>query len=293
MKRFLIFLIFIGFISCKKAKEIKGNNPPQILFAKIEPENLKKNQRAGALISANDKDGDDITYKIEWFLNGKKIYEGKEIETHNFKKGDTLYAVITPYDGKEYGKSYKTAPALIKNTPPEIISAKFLPETILTITHKIEVKAEGKDIDDDKISFLVEWYINGEKKGEGLSFSPQKLKENELLEAVVYAYDGEEKSKNFVTISANVSNSPPIIDLKQNEIKLSSYPYFTYKINAYDPDGDDLKFEIVSSNVKGIEIDENGIIKGKIEENIKNINLRIKIIDKKGNYIEKNLTFSF
>ena len=293
MKKFFIFLILIGFICCKKEKGIKLNNPPEILSAKIEPENLKKNERAGALIKAKDKDGDDITYKIEWFLNGKKIYEGKEIETHNFKKGDTLYAVITPYDGKEHGKPYKTAPALIRNTAPEIISAKFLPETILTITDKIEVKAEGKDIDDDNLSFLVEWYINGEKKGEGINFFPQKLKENELLEAIVYAYDGEEKSKNFITISAIVSNSPPFIDLKENEIKLSSYPYFTYKINAYDPDGDNLKFEIVSSNVKGIEIDENGVIKGKIEGNVKNIILRIKIIDTKGNSREKNLTFSF
>jgi len=293
MKKILIFLFLTWFISCKKEKEIKLNNPPEILFAKIEPENLKINERAGVVISAKDKDKDDITYKIEWFLNGEKIYEGKEIFLETSKKGDTLYAIITPYDGKEYGKPYKTAPALIKNTPPEIISAKFLPETILTITDKIEIEAEGKDINDDNLSFLVEWYINGEKKGEGISFFPQKLKENDLLEAVVYAYDGEEKSKNFIIISANVLNSPPVIDLKENEIKLSSYPYFTYKINAYDPDGDNLKFEIVSSNIKEIEIDENGVIKGKIEENIKNINLRIKLSDTKGNVREKDIIFSF
>lgn len=292
MKRMLLLLPILALTFCKK-EEKEINYPPEIISAKIEPSDLRKDMRAGVLIKANDKNNDDITYKIEWFLNDEKISEGKEISLEKFKKGDILYAIITPYDGKEYGKSFKTAPALIKNSPPRMVEAKFSPDTILTITKKVEIIAKGEDPDNDEISYMVEWYINGEKQEEkGTVFSPKNLKENDLLEAIVYAYDGEEKSKSFTRISYLVQNSPPFIEIPQEEIKIPSYPEFTYKINAYDPDGDKLKFEIVSSNIKEIKIDENGIIRGKIEENVKKINVKIKIIDTKGNYTEKEFIFS-
>ncbi len=291
MKKILVFLLLF-FTLCKK-EEKKINHPPEIISAKIEPENLKKNMRAGVFIKANDKDKDDIIYKIEWFVNDEKVFEGKEISLEKFKKGDLLYAIITPYDGKEYGKPYKTAPALIKNSPPKMIEARFSPDTILTTTEKIEIVAKAEDPDNDEISYIVEWYINGKMQEEkGIVFNPPKLKENDLLEAIVYAYDGEEKSKSFSRISYLVQNSPPLIEVPQEELKIPSYPEFTYKINAYDPDGDKLKFEIISSNIKEIQIDENGIIKGKIEENVKKINIKIKVIDTKGNYREKEIIFS-
>ncbi|MEO0263368.1 MAG: hypothetical protein ABIM62_06560 [candidate division WOR-3 bacterium] len=292
MKKIAFLLLLLILISCKK-EEKKINHPPEIISAKIEPEDIMKNMRAGVFIKANDKDKDDITYKIEWFLNDEKVFEGKEISLEKFKKGDLLYAIITPYDGKEYGKPYKTAPALIKNSQPKIIEAKFSPDTIFTTTEKIEIVAKAEDPDNDELSYIVEWYINGKMQEEKRTvFNPPKLKENDLLEAIVYAYDGEEKSKSFSRISYLVQNSPPFIDVPQEELKIPSYPEFTYKINAYDPDGDKLKFEIISSNIKEIQIDENGIIKGKIEENVKKINIKIKVIDTKGNYKEKEIIFS-
>ncbi|MEO0231533.1 MAG: hypothetical protein ABIM29_03215 [candidate division WOR-3 bacterium] len=292
MKKIAFLLLLLILISCKK-EEKKINHPPEIISAKIEPEDIMKNMRAGVFIKANDKDKDDIIYKIEWFLNDEKVFEGKEISLEKFKKGDLLYAIITPYDGKEYGKPYKTAPALIKNSPPKIIEAKFSPDTIFTTTEKIEIVAKAEDPDNDEISYIVEWYINGKMQEEKRTvFNPPKLKENDLLEAIVYAYDGEEKSKSFSRISYLVQNSPPFIEVPQEELKIPSYPEFTYKINAYDPDGDKLKFEIISSNIKEIQIDENGIIKGKIEENVKKINIKIKVIDTKGNYKEKEIIFS-
>ena len=292
MKKAALLLLILALISCKK--EDKGiNHTPEIISAKIEPRDLAKNMRAGVFIKALDKDKDDIIFKIEWFLNDEKVFEGKEISCEEFKKGDLLYAIITPYDGKEYGKPYKTAPALIKNSPPKILEAYFSPDTIFTTTNKIEIVAKAEDPDNDNISYIVEWYINGKKQeGEKEIFTPKNLKENDLLEAIVYAYDGEEKSKNFVRVSYLVQNSPPIINIEESEIKIPSYPIFTYKINAYDPENDKLKFEIISSNIKEVEIDENGIVKGKIEENVKKINIKIKVTDSKGNYREREIIFS-
>lgn len=124
MKRLFLLLLILNLTSCEKEK-VRTNHAPEIISAKIEPEDIMKNMRAGVFIKANDKDKDDITYKIEWFLNDEKVFEGKEISLEKFKKGDLLYAIITPYDGKEHGKPYKTTPVLIKNSPPKMIDTLF------------------------------------------------------------------------------------------------------------------------------------------------------------------------
>lgn len=292
MKKGLVLILFLFIISCKREKEEK-NFPPEILSAKIVPEKLTPYKRAGVSIKAVDKNKDDIKFKIEWFLNNRKVFEGKEFYIENLKKGDVLYAVITPYDGKEYGKPFTTAPALLQNLPPRIEEANFIPDTIFTTTEKIEIKGKAYDPDGDETTFLCEWYINGRKQEtQEPVFYPAKLKENDIVEAIVYAYDGTERSKNFIRVSTIALNSPPFIKIKEKEIKLSSYPEFTYKIDAYDPDGDPLKFSIISSTIPEIEITSDGMVKGKIPENVKNINITIKIEDTKGNSKTFNLNFN-
>jgi len=280
-------------LSCTSRNKKQGNSPPEILSAKIVPEKLVPGKRAGVTIKAIDKDKDDISFKVEWFVNGKKVSEGREFYPENIRKGDRVHAVITPYDGKEYGRSFNTAPALLQNSPPRIEEANFIPDTILTITKKIEIKGKALDPDEDEITFLCEWYINGQKQEtEKPVFTPHTLKENDLVEAIVYAFDGEQRSRNFIRISTIALNSPPEIDVKEGEIKLSSYPEFSYKINAYDPDGDPLKFSILSSSIPGIEVTSDGTIKGKLPENAKKIDITLKVEDTKGNSKTVNLNFS-
>ncbi len=294
MKHYSVcFLILLLMLWCASRDKKQGNFPPEILSAKIAPEKLSAGKRAGVSINAVDKDKDDITFKVEWFANDKKVFEGREFYPENLRKGDRIYAVITPYDGKEYGKSYKTPPAHLQNLPPEIVEANFLPDTILTTTEKIEVKGKANDPDGDEITLLCEWYINGKKiEQDEPVFKPRGLKENDLVEAIVYAFDGQERSRNFIRISTIALNSPPVINIKKGEIKLSSYPEFTYKINAYDPDEDSLKFSILSSSISEIEIIPDGTIKGKAPENVKKINITLKVEDIKGNSRTINLNFS-
>lgn len=293
MNRIITFSILLLFTACVSQEKKGENSPPEILSAKIVPEKLVPGKRAGVSINAVDKDRDDITFKIEWFVNGKKVHEGKEIYLENLKKGDKIFAVITPYDGKEYGKPYTTTPALLQNLPPTIEKANFFPDTIFTTTDKIEIKGEATDPEGDEISFLCEWYINGKKQEtQEPVFYPPKLKENDLVEAIVYAYDGSERSRNFIRISTVVLNSPPVVDIKEGEIKLSSYPEFSYKVNAHDPDGDPLKFSILYSSIPDIEILPDGTIKGKIPENVKKIDITLKIEDIKGNSKTVNLNFN-
>lgn len=294
MKHYLaLFLTLLLMFSCTSRNKKQANSPPEILSAKIVPEKLVPGKRAGVSINAIDKDKDDISLKVEWFVNGKKVSEGREFYPENLRKGDRVHAVITPYDGKEYGKSFVTTSALLQNQPPEIVEANFIPDTILTTTEKIEVKGKAVDPDQDEITFLCEWYINGQKQEtEKPVFTPQALKENDLVEAIVYAFDGEQRSRNFIRISTIALNSPPFVDIKKGEIKLSSYPEFTYKINARDPDQDPLKFSIIFSSIPEVEITPDGTIKGKIPENVKEINITLKVEDTKGNSRTVNLNFS-
>ena len=49
MKKIAFLLLLLILISCKK-EEKKINHPPEIISAKIEPEDIMKNMRAGAVL---------------------------------------------------------------------------------------------------------------------------------------------------------------------------------------------------------------------------------------------------
>ena len=67
---------------------------------------------------ANDIDGDAITFSYEWFVNG--ISSGNTATYNGAVGGDTVYCVITPFDGSEYGTSVTSSTITIQNTAPNV-----------------------------------------------------------------------------------------------------------------------------------------------------------------------------
>jgi hypothetical protein len=97
-------------ISCPGKKSEKGENTaPFIKGAGIIPENPTLGSRVTLRIEAGDKEGDNITYLVKWFLNGREIGEGLEFTLENAKRDDKIFAEVTPYDGKLNGATERTA----------------------------------------------------------------------------------------------------------------------------------------------------------------------------------------
>ena len=76
----------------------------------------------------------------------------EELDTQGFKKGDFITAIVTPFDGKEKGRSRRAIPLIVANRPPEITS--FPPQDVKNGKYTYEVKAV--DPDNDALKFSLE-----------------------------------------------------------------------------------------------------------------------------------------
>jgi hypothetical protein len=138
------------------------NHAPKIVEAKIVPDPAYTNTDLEVAIKAEDPEGDLINFKYQWikFEGGGPVrkavnFEGETTSTlahDKFVHGDVVAVRITPFDwnGAE-GQMYQSQLVVIKNSPPEIISAP--PENFSGTLFTYQVKV--KDPDNDSLTFSL------------------------------------------------------------------------------------------------------------------------------------------
>ena len=131
-----------------------GNTPPVATFAGIEPSTPKSNETLKASGAAYDHDSDQIDFVYQWIANGEPVVgeDEQSLANSHFKRGDRVQVAITPYDGEEFGMALKSAPVVIGNSPPEIVSNP--PAHLEGGTFQYAVLAA--DVDGDPVKFSLE-----------------------------------------------------------------------------------------------------------------------------------------
>lgn len=102
-----------------------GNTPPVATFAGIKPSTPQSNETLKATGAAYDHDSDRVDFVYQWIANGNPIVgqEEQNLANSHFQRGDQVQVAITPFDGEEFGMPLKSAPVVVGNSPPEIISS--------------------------------------------------------------------------------------------------------------------------------------------------------------------------
>lgn len=131
-----------------------ANRAPEIVSMKLSPRLIYPGTKIRVEAEGKDDDGDTLTFYYEWKRNDTLLQgEGlEELDTKAFKKGDFITAIVTPFDGKEKGKSRRSIPLIVANRPPEITS--FPPQDVKEGRYVYEVKAT--DPDNDNLNFTLE-----------------------------------------------------------------------------------------------------------------------------------------
>ncbi len=108
-----------------RSNEIKiGNTPPVISRAiLIPPVPRKESAKIGVELRSNDIDGDTVTFKYLWSINGRFAGEESYLDAE-LQRDDMISVEVTPYDGEETGKSimlkskvYNSLPVVSDSTP--------------------------------------------------------------------------------------------------------------------------------------------------------------------------------
>ncbi len=275
-----------------KREGVAGNNPPVINEVSLLPLNPTIQSEIRVRILASDKDGDPLTYKVEWFVNDEKIGEGMSLKYEEAKKGDRISALVTPYDGKEWGGSVKTGEITIGGLPPRIVSLNITPESLFTTTERVVVSAMVEDPDNDSIRLIVHWLVKDEVISDTsnvLDLRKYNLKKNDIVTGAAFAFDGEFKSDEF-PFELHIANSAPVFSTRIDSVKARPESVY-YQVPIVDPDGDKLTFELLSAP-RGVFIDKNsGVIYGNAGE-VNSFEVLVRATDTEGAYLDARFTLT-
>lgn len=155
------------------------NSPPVIKEVQIEPKEAYITNDLKVIVKNSDPDGDSVYYSYQWEKNGVPIPEEKDevLKNGRFQKGDSIVVTVTPDDQESFGKSVKSNPIIILNSPPQIISSpptstkgeKYLYQVKVNdpdgdlVTYSLKSGPKGMEI--DKETGLIQWEINKEDRG--------------------------------------------------------------------------------------------------------------------------------
>jgi len=265
------FFLFVLSCSSERPPETAKQEPSQSGTMKgsdVAPSATESKESYSLKITPENPDRSSTVYltpqgfnqgdaKIEWLVNGRLAESStpgqfKPIEA---RKGDTVQARATIKDREILSNIVE-----IKNGPPEIVSARILPEGKQGGSLSAEVSAN--DIDGDTVTFQYEWTKNGGPAGKEQRLNGP-FKRGDKISVKITPFDGEAYG-NPVTLQREIANMPPVIT-DDRKVAFDGKIY-TYQIRAVDPDGDPLTYSLKAAP-KGMDINPTtGLIKWNVPQ---------------------------
>lgn len=197
---------------------------------------------------------------VKWFRNGQEInnYNEPTLIPTLFKKGDQIHAEVNLLGPEAMEKPVVTKPVHILNTPPSIVEASTVLETVPSDVIKARVNAV--DADSDNIRYRYKWFVNGAEIGgqSKATLDVAYCKNGDEVYAEIVALDGEDESPPFKSESTKIGSNAPKIT-SQPPQSFTKDRRYVYQVVVDAPDPGSLTFNLVKGP-EGMQIDETGRI---------------------------------
>ena len=222
-----------------------GNHPPAIRAARIFPVDVTIETTLQVDPQSEDVDGDRVTYRYQWLVNGFPIPGATipQFATDKLKNGDRVVVSLTPNDGKIDGAVFTTDPVTVGNTAPDIAEIHLAPVPL----HRgdaLKVRVVAVDPDGDPVTLTYQWFRNG-KEITGArtdTLDTKDFRKRDVLAVLVTPSDGKSTREPRASLPVTIENAPPrFTSTPSAEIKDGRYEY---AVTAVDPDEDPITFEL-------------------------------------------------
>jgi Putative Ig domain len=258
-----------------------GNLPPAIQHATVFPTPLILSGPVAVQIEADNTGRNPLTFRYQWLINGYRV----DGETHPtlsptlLKLGDKVEVEITALDGQTQGKLYKSEPATVGNTPPEVVRVAIEPTG--SDQSEVRVIVEDIDVDRDAIHYVYRWRRNGTlvAGGDNATLDTGAFSRGDSITVEVIPRDAGGIGKSKISEPVVLGNSAP---------KITSHPpskfekgIFEYRVQAIDDDKDSLKY-LLDAAPSGMTIDPaTGMITWQVAPDVKGTQ-RVRILVQDG-----------
>lgn len=158
-----------------------SNQAPVVSTIRLLPEEPHAGTPLTIFADSQDRDRDDVELSYQWFVNGKAVPDATEADlpSSKFRRGDKVYAEVTPHDGYEEGEVGRSVVLTVPNGPP-VIESDPASAKVYDGTYSYAVKASDPDNDRplryeltegpsgmtmDMLSGVVKWNVPQSAKG--------------------------------------------------------------------------------------------------------------------------------
>ena len=180
------------------------NSSPEIRGIRFVGGDGRPGNTLGVEAEGYDADGDLVQFEIAWRKNGQPAGTGNRL-TAPVRRGDKVTVTVTPFDGKERGKS-ATLSREILNTPPAIEGQEQFQVTDNAVTFHVR----ASDADGDPLAYSLKDAPTGMSIDRGTGWvrwvtSPGKTGKVPFTVIVSDGSGGESTARFTVTIAEQPS----------------------------------------------------------------------------------------
>jgi hypothetical protein len=223
-----------------------GNTPPSITGVTLSPSALTTTTDVTCTpFGWSDADGDAADYKYAWTIDGATV-DGETtslLPASKLVKGEEVRCIVTPTDGFDDGAPVSSGGSTVANTAP-VVSAVTLAPTSPQEKDTVTVSITASDAEDDAISYVYAWTVNGASVSHTGSTLPSSwFKKGDTIKVTVTPSDGTLSGAAVSSSEITAVNTAPVIA----SLVLSPNPAYTTTSltatpTASDADADTLAF---------------------------------------------------
>ncbi len=225
-----------------------GNTPPEVGGIIISPTDPMTGTTISSTVSGvTDVDSEEVRLDIDWYVAGTKVASGPSLAGTAYVRDKEIYAVVTPYDGTDFGPPVTSNKVTSVNAPPKITSLSITPSP-LHQSHTVMAAVGTADADFDTVTLSYAWTINGTPYG---SSSTTSIPDSEtiigdVISVTVTPNDGTVDG-TAVADTATVVNAPPtghVVTIDPAEPTEEDPLFCELVTEATDTDGDDITYTV-------------------------------------------------
>ena len=187
------------------------NAAPSITGVTITPTTAFELSVLSASVSGwMDLDNDSPAFQYAWHVDGSLVGNSETIDGALFNRDQEVTVTVAPFDGYASGVALTSVPVRIRNSLPSTGNPQIQPAILTDLDDAYCVPQSGMDDDNDRVSMMYEWYIQGTSIGVNSStLSESYFVELDEVQCEVTPFDGMDYGmpmRSGIVTTASVSN---------------------------------------------------------------------------------------
>lgn len=225
-----------------------SNRPPIVSTAVMLNAPLSQSAPAAVQIQSEDPERQAVSFHYQWYVDNAPIagQTNATLPPEFFRRGQTVFVEIIPTDGTNKGQPYRTKSVVVGNTAPKVTAVSVTPQSARA-GDRLEAQVEASDTDQDRIDFTFKWHRNEIviKEGEEPFLDTTGFVAPDRIWVEVTASDPAGAVHSSKSEPLTLDNSGPTIVSTPPTMAVQGQ--FDYPVQARDPDGDPLSYQLESS----------------------------------------------